>query len=317
VAVEDELWKETIGGLFPQFLSFFAPDLAKDVLWHRGYELLDSELHQIASESEETTRYVDRLVKVWLRDGEERWILVHVEVQGYRDPEFPKRMFTYFYRLWDKFGRDIVSLVVFSDPLRAYKPGRFLWEFYGCRLEYRYRTYKVLDYNDQELEKSDNPFGLVVLAAKRSLEAGEDEARKYRFKRELLKMLLERGYDRDEVRHVFRFLDGMLKLDREKEKLLYEEFHREGVKAMPYVTSWERIAMEKGMKKGMEKGMEKGSLEEAREMVLEALEERFGVVPPDLEEVIRGREDRDVLRKWLRLAIRVGNLEEFRKEAGV
>jgi len=170
-----------------------------------------------------------------------------------------------------------------------------------------------LDYNDEELEKSDNPFGLVVLAAKRSLEAGEDEARKYRFKRELLKMLLERGYDRDEVRHVFRFLDGMLKLDREKERLLYEEFHREGVKAMPYVTSWERIAMEKGMKKGMEKG----SLEEAREMVLEALEERFGVVPPDLEEVIRGREDRDVLRKWLRLAIRVGNLEEFRKEAGV
>jgi len=67
----------------------------------------------------------------------------------------------------------------------------------------------------------------------------------------------------------------------------------------------------------MEKGMEKGSLEEAREMVLEALEERFGVVPPDLEEVIRGREDRDMLRKWLRLAIRVGNLEEFRKEAGV
>ena len=96
-------------------------------------------------------------------------MLVHVEVQGYRDKDFPQRMFTIFYRLWDKFGKAIVSLAVFSDAQRRYKPDRFVWEFYGCRLEYQYRAYKVLECADEALEASENPFGLVVLAAKKRL----------------------------------------------------------------------------------------------------------------------------------------------------
>ena len=46
-------------------------------------------------------------------------------------------------------------------------------------------------------------------------------------------------------------------------------------------------------------------------MVVEVLEERFGRVPPDLEEQIREIEDRDVLRRLLRGAVRVESLEEF------
>ena len=41
---------------------------------------------------------------------------------------------------------------------------------------------------------------------------------------------------------------------------------------MPYITSVERIGMEKGLQQGMEKGMEKGM----QQMVLDALDERFG-----------------------------------------
>ena len=73
MGVEDELWKDVIEGLFPQFLAFFAPDLSQDVAWDRGHEFLDQELHQIAPESAETTRYVDRLVKVILKDREEEY----------------------------------------------------------------------------------------------------------------------------------------------------------------------------------------------------------------------------------------------------
>ena len=35
------------------------------------------------------------MVRVWLLDGEEAWVLVHVEVQGQYDSLFPKRMYTY------------------------------------------------------------------------------------------------------------------------------------------------------------------------------------------------------------------------------
>jgi len=90
---------------------------------------------------------------------------------------------------------------------------------------------------------------------------------------------------------------------------------------MPYITTAERIGirkeLEEGKKQGLEQGLQQGMLEDAREMVLEALEERFGVVPSDLEETVRAQKDREVLRKWLRLAIRAGSLEEFRREAGV
>ena len=141
MGLQDELWKDVIEELFPQFLSFFAPDLAQEVDWERGYEFLDKELHQIAPESEERTRYVDRLIKVFLKEGGERWVLVHVEVQGYLDRKLGRRMFTIFYRLLDKYEKDIVSLAVFSDAHKRYKPDRFTWGFYGCSLEYKYRAY--------------------------------------------------------------------------------------------------------------------------------------------------------------------------------
>ncbi|NGZ07526.1 MAG: DUF4351 domain-containing protein, partial [Magnetococcales bacterium] len=38
------------------------------------------------------------LVKVWLLDGHELWVLIHVEIQGNRDSDFAERMFTCQYR---------------------------------------------------------------------------------------------------------------------------------------------------------------------------------------------------------------------------
>ena len=38
-----------------------------------------------------------------------QWILVHIEVQGYADKEFPERMFRYFYRIFDKYNEKIVT----------------------------------------------------------------------------------------------------------------------------------------------------------------------------------------------------------------
>ncbi|HEX30649.1 TPA: hypothetical protein ENG04_11270 [Candidatus Poribacteria bacterium] len=75
---------------------------------------------------------------------------------------------------------------------------------------------------------------------------------------------------------------------------------------MEYITTAERI--------GMRKGLEQGMLEEAREMVLEAVEERLGSVPEDVREKVMGIGDRSVLRRLLRYAVRCNSLEEFRRE---
>ena len=75
---------------------------------------------------------------------------------------------------------------------------------------------------------------------------------------------------------------------------------------MPYITSVERI--------GMQKGIEKGLLEEGREMVLEALDERFGEVPDDVSNAVTKIEDRDRLKSLHRYAIRCESLDEFKKQ---
>jgi hypothetical protein len=243
-------------------------------------------------------------------DGEEKWVLIHIEIQGYRDLEFSKRMFIYFYRIYDKFNRDILSIAVFADPSLGYKPDTFNYQFYGCRLEFQYRTYKVMEQDDEELKKSDNPFALVVLAAKKSLESKGDEERRFLFKRELVRLMLEKGYSREEILAVFRFLDGVLALtDVDKEKIIYNELRSKEVEKVPYITNFERLAIEKGLKQGEQIGM----LREARESVLDTLEEKFSMIPEEIQGRLQKIEEREVLRQLRRQAIRASSLEEFLK----
>jgi len=74
-------------------------------------------------------------------------------------------------------------------------------------------------------------------------------------------------------------------------------------KRMPYVTTGERI--------GIEKGLQQGLLEASRTMILEVLEEQFGQVPAALVAAIKQTEDRDLLHRLLRRAIRCTSVEEF------
>ncbi len=65
---------------------------------------------------------------------------------------------------------------------------------------------------------------------------------------------------------------------------------------------------------GIEKGIEKGLILDAQELVIEALEERFGFVSEALKEKIKSMQSRDVLKRLHRLAIRVDSIEEFQEK---
>jgi hypothetical protein len=59
-------------------------------------------------------RYADKLVKIWLDNGQETFVLVHIEIQGQVDIGFAERMFVYNYRFYDRFRKPIVSLAVLA-----------------------------------------------------------------------------------------------------------------------------------------------------------------------------------------------------------
>src|SRR5882757_4865534 len=101
----DILWKGMMEVIFDDLLRFIWPN-ADDIFdIQSGFEFLDKELEQMYPEPDNgtDTRFVDKLVKVSLRNGLKEWLLIHVEVQGYYDDHFAERMFRYYYRIFDKY----------------------------------------------------------------------------------------------------------------------------------------------------------------------------------------------------------------------
>jgi hypothetical protein len=68
----DSPWKEVLDRYFEAFLAFFFPEAHADIDWTRGYEMLDKELQRIVRAVGQGRRVVDKLIKVWLKSGEER-----------------------------------------------------------------------------------------------------------------------------------------------------------------------------------------------------------------------------------------------------
>lgn len=82
MAEYDTPWKEALEHYFPEFMAFFFPAAHTDIDWNQGYEFLDKELQQITRDAELGWRLVDKLVRVYGKDGEEDLVMVHIEVQG-------------------------------------------------------------------------------------------------------------------------------------------------------------------------------------------------------------------------------------------
>ena len=70
---------------------------------------------------------------------------------------------------------------------------------------------------------------------------------------------------------------------------------------------------ERGFEQGFERGFERGMLNNAGEMVIEALQEHFGEIPGTMIDEIRSIGKRETLKKLLRQTIRCRDLESFQK----
>jgi hypothetical protein len=154
----DGAWKEGVEQYFEPFLAFFFPEIQAEIDWTRGYEFLDQELQQLIRESEIGKQFVDKLIKVWLNDGKETWLLIHLEIQSQVDAGFARRMFSYHYRIFDRYNQEVVSLAILGDSQASWRPQEYSYGRWGCRLSLQFPIVKLLDYEPRwlELEASDN-----------------------------------------------------------------------------------------------------------------------------------------------------------------
>lgn len=130
------------------------------------------------------------MVKVHLKNGEEKWILVHVEVQSENEEDFSARMFQYFYRIYDRYEQDIVALAIHTSPLRSYALQDFHYNYFGTKLHYAYTNCKIVNYDYKALRNSYNLFSKIVLAAKYLHETKDEDRKRYLFKRKLMREIV-------------------------------------------------------------------------------------------------------------------------------
>jgi hypothetical protein len=296
----DSPWKEALERYFPEFMEFFFPGAYADIAWQEGYEFLDKELEKVVRDAELGKRLVDKRVRVRRRQGDEQWMLVHIEMQGEHDPEFAKRMYVYNYRLFDRYDRPVVSLAVLGDDRANWRPDQFGYELWGCRTGIRFPIVKLLDYaaRDDLLQATRNPFAVLVTAHLKARETTHDSQSRYRYKLELVKQLYDRGFGREDVLQLFRFIDWVLTLPVGLDARFLSELQEwEEARKMPYITSVERIGIEKGIQQG------------ARQGEAALLERRFGPLPRWACERIEQAE-RTLLEEWGLRVLEAGTLEE-------
>ncbi|MBE9227829.1 transposase [Phormidium sp. LEGE 05292] len=292
----DNPCQEAIAVYFKSFIAFFFPDIYEQIDWKIPHEFLDNELRQVMRDDELGQREADKLVKVWLTNGEETWVLIHLEVQSQYQSTFAERMYVYNSRIFGIYRKKVASLAILADSEKSWRPQEYSYDIWGTRVLLRFSMVKLLDYQQdwQTLEANTNPFAPIVMAHLKTQATGGKPQERLEWKLSIVKSLFERGYNRAEIRELFRLIDWMMTLPGDLESGFTQEIKRfEEENQMRYDTTFERLAR--------------------REDIIEILEIRFTELPSELVKAINLVQDSELLRMLHRQAVTIESLSDFQQ----
>jgi hypothetical protein len=179
-------------------------------------------------------------------------------------------MFVYNYRIYDRYKRPVASFAVLADEHKRWKPSTYGFSLLGCKHTLEFPVAKLTDYEDKldELLASENAFGLITAAHILTQQTRRHEEERYEAKSRLVRILYERHWGKERVIKLFAILDWLMQLPEWLNHQILDQIEtiEEGEKVQ-YITSVERIGMEKGVVIG------------ASGLMRRLLEHRFGVLP--------------------------------------
>ncbi|MEI7586689.1 hypothetical protein [Runella sp.] len=270
---KDILWKSLLEDIFPEFLKYFISQ-ADDIFdFSLGVSFLDKELEQLFPEGNTSNHRADKLAKVYLKNGIEQWILVHVEVQGYEDETFPERMFQYFYRIRDRYSQSVMAFAILTDANKRYRPKEYRYKFFETEVIYSYHFLKLTDYKPIDFQPNNNLFAIALEVAWHGLQKKSlDDTKLYKLKFDLCRRVLNRGYTFQDFVKLFNFIKFYVSFGNQELFAKFEEEIRTETNQpqsnMGIVEAVEvyikQKAEEIGLERGMQKGMEEGELKKAK-----------------------------------------------------
>jgi len=102
------------------------PDIFGEIDWNIAPEYLDKEFPKLLPEYFKGGQTInDKLVKVRLKNGDDQFLIIHIEVQSESDKDFAQRMFKYFYRIYDKYGENVDAIAILTDDNKKFKPEKY------------------------------------------------------------------------------------------------------------------------------------------------------------------------------------------------
>jgi len=316
----DSPWKDAVEHCFSDFMAFYFPEAYVQIDWSKEHVFLDQELRAVVQDAELGKRFVDKLVRVALLNGDEKWIYIHVEVQGTKQAEFAKRMFVYNYRIYDRYDKPVASMAVLADEQVNWKPTFYGFEVLGCEHTLKFPVAKLTDYHDRldELQASENSFALVTAAHILTQRTRNNVAERFAAKQLLVWMLYQRHWDKQRVIDLLRVIDWMMRLPEELNLQLWHEIEIfEENEKMQYISSFERFALAKiqqeSKQEGRQEGKQEGMVEGEQKTLRRQLIRRFKTLPAWAEERILQGSDKE-LEKWLDNVLDATTLESVFSE---
>lgn len=275
----DELLKAMFKDYIFAFLRLMYPNADEIFDFSKGFELLENELLEImADRIPELGKLVsDLLVKVYLKDGEEKWILIHIELEASSNPNIGRRLFQYFYRIVDKYNVDVETIVVFVGDEKQKKMTSFLYKCINTKLQFDFHNYHIFDHTDEELLAMDSIFGLVIIAAKKSwLEGKVSDETLNSYRMWIAKEVMKSGkHDKQEIRKLYLFLTNIIFVRNEEENRKLETYVKKGIgdkSDMGIVELFTEEVRIEAEARGKLEGKLEGKIETAKIMLLDGFD---------------------------------------------
>jgi len=279
----DRLFKELIATFFVEFIQLFFPEII-NYLEPNQITFLDKEVFTDVTEGE---KYESDLVAQVQFRGQSSFFLIHLEAQSSSQPEFNRRMFTYFARLHQKFALPVYPIVIFSyerpqkEAIRQYKI-----EFPDLKvLEFNYQVVQLNRLHWRDFLNQANPVAAALMAKMKI--APRDRAK---VKAQCLRLLVTLRLDAARMQLISGFVDTYLNLNSSEEIEFQQEIstfiqpEQEGV--MQITTSWMRRGLEQGLEQGLERGLERGleqGLARERNLIIRLIKRKLGAIDVDIE----------------------------------
>ncbi len=276
---KDILWKGIIQDLFRDFLLFFFKDASRLFDFSRGCRFLDKELSQLWPDYHiEHPMRTDSLIQLYNKEGGEHAVLVHVEIQGYREKGFGERLFTYYYRLRDRYRMPLTTLVIYLDKRTNMLTSSYEETYLGTGVKFHFNTYYIGEQREEELSKHVNPFAIVILAALSALRYRKDEDL-FLYKKKLITHLLNASISRNKIRILINFIKLYLQFGNQELNIRFDAEIQQltnqkppTMKILEYARQVEREELMMGIAKKMLKdGLDINAVHKYTEISLEKL----------------------------------------------